>query len=172
MVGIYLGAYKAAHPNYNIVYQDINGKRDLGGDMMDIDLTKFDYIIATPSCNYWSRSNYRRDKSNYSLKIKHLLPDILKKLCAQDKPFIVENVRSGRMFSEIGLFELPCFIYFIGRHTYWTNIMISCDIEQRQDFLNGGYVIKYDDMNNCEHQGGYNVHNVIEMFLYTINANK
>lgn len=164
MIGIYLGAYKAAHPNYNIVYQDINGKRDLGGDMMDIDLTKFDYIIATPPCNYWSRSNYRRNQSNYSLTTKHLLPDILKKLCAQDKPFIVENVRSGRMFSEIGLFELPCFVYFIGRHTYWTNILMVVDIDQVDDRVNW--------ISSLNRQGGKNVHDVIEMFLHTINANK
>lgn len=29
---IYLAAYKAEHPNWNIIYQDINGKRDIGGD--------------------------------------------------------------------------------------------------------------------------------------------
>ena len=26
---IYLGAYKANHPNRDIIYQDINGKRDM-----------------------------------------------------------------------------------------------------------------------------------------------
>ena len=55
MKGIYLAAFKAYHPNYDIVYQDINGKRDIGGDMMDVDLTQFDFIIATPPCNYYSR---------------------------------------------------------------------------------------------------------------------
>ncbi|WP_407463008.1 hypothetical protein [Methanobrevibacter sp.] len=39
MRGIYLAAFKAMHPNYDIVYQDINGKRDIGGDMMEVDLT-------------------------------------------------------------------------------------------------------------------------------------
>lgn len=31
MKGIYLASYEALHPNYDIVYQDINNKRDLGG---------------------------------------------------------------------------------------------------------------------------------------------
>lgn len=168
MKGIYLAAFKAKHPSYHIVYQDINGLRDLDGDMMSIDLTSYDYIIATPPCNYWSRSNYRRDSSAYALNTRHLLPDIIRKLCNQDKPFIVENVRNARLFKLYGLYDFPCFVYIIGRHTYWTNVMFSVDIEQRQDFLNGGYVIKYDDMSNKQHQGGYNVHNVIERFLKTV----
>lgn len=31
MKAIYLGAYEALHPDFNIIYQDINNKRDLGG---------------------------------------------------------------------------------------------------------------------------------------------
>lgn len=75
MKGIYLGAFKAKHDNHDIVYQDINGKRDLPGS-----------------------------------------------------------------------------------------------IEQRQDFTQHGWVIKYNDMDNKDHQGGFNVHNVIETFLQIIGA--
>lgn len=71
---IYLAAFKAHHPNWNMVYQDINGKRDIAGDMLEIDLTPYDVIIATPPCNYYSRANYRRETSEYSQKTKHLLP--------------------------------------------------------------------------------------------------
>ena len=39
MKGIYLAAGKAEHSNYNIVYQDITGDRDIGGDMMEVDLS-------------------------------------------------------------------------------------------------------------------------------------
>lgn len=165
MKGIYLAAYLAKHDNYDIDYQDINGKRDIGGDMLNVDLSNYDYIIATPPCNYWSRCNYRRDKSTYALMTKHLLPDILRKLCSQDKPFIVENVRNCKLFVESGLYNFNCFIYIIGRHTYWTNILLPTDIIQRQDFKNGGYVIKYEDMLDTKHQGGFNVHQVIECFL-------
>lgn len=169
MKGIYLAAFEAFHANYEIDYQDINGKRDIGGDMLQIDLSPYDFIIATPPCNYWSRCNYRRDSSQYALATKHLLPEIIKKLCSQEKPFIVENVRNSKLFSDYGLYNFGCFIYEIGRHTYWTNIFLdSADIEQRQDFKCGGYVIKYEDMNNCKHQGGYNVYNVIESWLRQI----
>lgn len=50
--GIYLAAFKANHPNHNITYQDINGLRDIDGDMLQTDLTPYDFIIATPPCNY------------------------------------------------------------------------------------------------------------------------
>lgn len=171
MKGIYLAAFKANHPKYDILYQDINGKRDLGGDMMDLDLTKFDFIIATPPCNYYSRANYRREVSVYSQKTKHLLPSIIDKLCKQDKPFIVENVRNKRLFSLLGLYNYPCFVYLIGRHTYWTNIMIPTDLLQVQDFRYGGYQVK--NMNNLtrsDRQGGWNVHQVIEMFLEVVHG--
>lgn len=170
MKGIYLAAYKAYHEGYDLTYQDINGKRDLDGDMLTINLEKYDYIIATPPCNYYSRCNYRRETSSYSQLTKHLLPEILKILTKQNKPFIVENVRNSRIYEEMGLYDLPCFIYIIGRHTYWTNILLITDIEQRQDFKKGGYVIKYTDMKTKEHQGGYNVHNVIETFLKQIHS--
>ena len=100
MRGIYLASFKALHEDYDIVYQDIIGHRDIGGDMMDVDLTPYDYIIATPPCNWWSRANYRRNSSEYALKTKHLLIDILHKLANQDKPFIVENVRNEVQFKK------------------------------------------------------------------------
>lgn len=165
MKGIYLAAYEANHPDYDLDYQDINGKRDIAGDMMDVDLQKYDFVIATPPCNYWSVCNYRRDSSKYALLTRHLLPDIISKLCSIGKPFLVENVRNSTLFKKYNLYDFPCFIYFIGRHTYWTNVLLSTDILQRQDFKSGGRVIKYSDMVNCHHQGGFNVHNVVEHFL-------
>lgn len=169
MKGIYLGAYRAYHEGYDIVYQDINGKRDLPGDMMDVDLSIYDFVIATPPCNYWSRACGDRH-SDYALKTARLLPGILRKLVYLDKPFIVENVRNYRKFEQLGLFNLPCFVYFIGRHTYWTNIFLPGDIKQRQDFTQHGWVIKYDDMSDKSHQGGYNVHQVIEAFLASVHS--
>ena len=169
MKGIYLASFKAYHPNYDIVYQDINGKRDIGGDMMNVDLSNYDFIIATPPCNYWSIARGNRC-SQYSLDTKHLLPDIIEKLVELGKPFIVENVKNKKRYLENGILPRDdCYVYTIGRHTYWSNILLdTLDIEQRQDFKYGGHVIKYDDMDNLEHQGGYNVHNVIERFLETI----
>ena len=63
MKGVYLGAYQAYHPSHDLTYQDINGERDIDGDMLDCDLTPYDYVIATPPCNYWSKANYRRNES-------------------------------------------------------------------------------------------------------------
>ena len=155
---IYLAAFKAEHPGYDIVYQDINGKRDLDGDMLDIDLEPYDIIIATPPCNYWSRANWRRNTSEYSLKTKHLLPCILEKLIKIDKPFIVENVRNSKMFKENGLFDLPLYIYEYGRHTYWTNILFNPNNVKQV----------FDDIQNLSknnRQGSQNVHNIIEHWL-------
>ena len=170
MKGIYLAAYKAEHPNHDIVYQDINGKRDIGGDMLEVDLTPYDYIIATPPCNWWSRANYRRDRSEYALKTKHLLPGILKKLCNQNKPFIVENVKNKLRFTEHGLFNFKCHVYFHGRHTYWTNVELHLDdIPQQNDFEYGGYWVKdIQHLQSRDRQGGKNVHLVIERFIETV----
>ena len=89
---IYLAAHKANHPNYNVTYQDIDGKRDVSGDMLEVPIDDYDIIIATPPCNYWSRANFRRETSEYAQATKHLLPNIIRKLEAQNKPYIIENV--------------------------------------------------------------------------------
>ena len=163
MKGVYLAAFKALHPGYEIDYQDINGKRDIGGDMMEVDLTNYDFIIASPPCNYYSRANYRREYSEYSQRTKHLLPGILDKLVKQDKPFIVENVRNEKLMSKLGLFNYPIFIYTIGRHIYWSNVFLDSQFVY-QRFEN----IKH--ISSSKRQGGENVHNVIEVFLETIGA--
>lgn len=159
---IYLAAFKALHPNFDVTYQDINGKRDIDGDMLEVDLEPYDVIIATPPCNYWSKANYRRDESQYSLMTKHLLPTILQTLVKKNKPFIVENVRNSKLFENNGLYNIPnVYVYIIGRHTYWTNIM----------FNHYGIYQKDDDIINTsksKRQGGINVHNVIDYWLEVI----
>lgn len=153
MIGIYLAAFKAEHSNYNIIYQDINGKRDIGGDMMDVDLSPFDFIIATPPCNYYSRANYRRDVSPYALLTKHLLPDILDKLIKLDKPFIVENVCNSSLLPK----RYDCINFEIGGHHYWTNQFFDISGVE-QIFQNK------QNISRAARQGGYNVHNVIDKF--------
>jgi site-specific DNA-cytosine methylase len=181
---LYLASFKANHPNWNIIYQDINGKRDIPGDMMDVDLTNYDIIIATPPCNYYSRANYRRETSDYSQKTKHLLPGIIDKLIQLDKPFIVENVRSPNIYEQIGLFNKKCFIYIHGRHTYWTNIMFDLsNVKQQNEYkllvckkLDNGKWLKsgqkfignMNDISSKNRQGGQNVHDVIEFWLQNV----
>ena len=163
MKGIYLAAFQANHPNYNIVYQDINGKRDISGDMMQIDLAEYDFIIATPPCNFWSRAN--RNPSKYAIETAHLLPDILDKLISLDKPFIVENVQNRRKMLEYGILNKKCFIYFVGRHTYFTNVMLSFE------GLHFDYEMPHLK-SKSNRQGGQQVHDCIEIFLETISCSK
>lgn len=165
MKGIYLGACKAYHPKHDIIYQDINNKRDIGGDMLDIDLSGYDYIIATPPCNWWSKANPYYWKSEYSLKTRHLLPLILIKLGKQEKPFILECVKNLKRYKENNIFricdEFKIKYQIIGRHIYFTNKDFDLDCPQIQDFKYGGRRVNADGYN----QGGTNVHNVIEIWL-------
>ncbi len=177
MKGIYLAAYKAKHEGAELIYQDINGERDLAGDMMEIDLTPYDYIIATPPCNWWSRANYRRNTSEYALKTKHLLIDILNKLSQEKRPFIVENVRNDSLFKQHGLFNFSnLYFYKIGRHTYWSNIKFKCDdiIQIPKTIIEDGKkkFMSSQNLARKDRQGGEEVHQVIERFLETIGAKK
>ena len=171
---IYLASFKAHHPGWNMTYQDINGLRDIGGDMMEVDLDPYDVIIATPPCNYYSRANIAKYKgtlkaNSYSVITRHLLPDIINKLSKQDKPFIVENVRSTEIDKIISKTPSHVFVYQIGRHTYWTNIPFNAsNIEQKYDFEYGGKPVR--DLSKHQRQGGQNVHNVIEWWLKVVSG--
>jgi hypothetical protein len=168
--GIYLASFQANHPNFNIVYQDINGKRDIPGDMLEIDLEPYDFIIATPPCNYYSRANYRRETSEYSQKTKHLLPGIINKLIQIDKPFIVENVINKNKM--LFLLSFPGFYIEHGRHMYFTNVPFNpqsinqIDDMNNKPIMSGKYKGKLGSFSSKnQRQGGTNVHNVIEYWL-------
>lgn len=171
MKGIYLAANRARHLNYNIIYQDIDEKNkcDLKGDMLDIDLTPYDYIIATPPCNWWSKANPYYWRSEYALKTRHLLPLILIKLGKQNKPYIVECVKNLKRYRDNHIFRI-CEMYnisyqIIGRHIYFSNKTIDLNCPQIQDFKIHGVRVNNDKYN----QGGTNVYNVIEKWLKEIN---
>lgn len=163
MKGIYLGSYTAYHPEYDIVYQDINGKRDLGGDMMDVDLTEYDFVIATPPCNFYSKAVGNRKHSDYALKTAHLLPDIIDKLHNEKKYFVVENVRNDKKFKEIGLFDYPdIYVFRIGRHTIWSSIWFYHWLPFDYEFVGS----PCRDINKRkDRQGSENVHIIIESWL-------
>lgn len=171
--GIYLGACLAYHENYNLDYNDIEHFEHINiiGDMLEVDLSNYDYIIATPPCNYWSKANYRRETSKYAQLTKHLLPDIIKKCNESGKPFIIENVRNYKMFTKNGIVDYcndnNINIYIVGRHTYFTKENINLDNPQKKDN------IQYKSHNSKNpltyRQGGENVHNTIEIFLKHIN---
>ena len=167
MRGIYLGACRAYHPNYNLDYNDIvpGYHINIVGDMLGVDLSCYDVLIATPPCNYYSRANWRRDISDYALATKSLLPCIIEKFNRSGKLFIVENVRNYSMFKKCGIIDYcnknGVLIYEYGRHTYFTNLFLNLNnIPQINDNIQNK-----SDSANIYRQGGYNVHQVIEYFL-------
>lgn len=174
MKGIYLGSYMAYHPNYDIVYQDINGKRDIGGDMMYVHLQPYDYIIATPPCNYYSRAAGNRH-SKYALSTAHLLPDIISKLHELKKPFLVENVRNDNKFKELGLFDYPdIYVFRIGRHTIWSSFWFYHWLPYDYEFTS----LDPSNRGSCSdlgkrkfRQGSDNVHLIVETWLKTLHEN-
>lgn len=168
MKGIYLGACRAFHPDFNIVYQDIDGTRDIGGDMLDIDLAPYDFVICTPPCNFYSKANCNIN-SEYSIKTKHLLPCSIIKCAESHKPFLVENVINRKRFHLMGVYQLCAFyrlkVFEYGRHTYITNVEFPYShLPQEQEFKYGG---KYVGSSGY-HQGGLNVFLVVNAFISSI----
>lgn len=171
--GVYLGSAKARHPKYNIAYNDISkrSKPDLLCSMETVDLSKYDYFIASPPCNFWSHANPDSRKSEYALKTKHLLLWCLENIPKQGKPFIIENVRNAVKYEKYGVFDLVrkqgLYLSFVGRHTYITNILVNLECYQTKDFKKGGICL----VGKTAKQGGANVHRVIEIWLKHIHAN-
>lgn len=170
--GIYLAACKARHPKYNIVYQDIDGQYqcDIGGDMLETPILHYDFIIATPPCNWWSKLNMAYFKSWYAWQTIHLLPMIIMRLAINFRgtPFIIENVINRKKFTECGIYKLiqsmGLYTQEVGRHLYISNVIFDLDCPQHLDFGKNGKRINDDGYN----QGGSNVHVVIEKWLYHI----
>ena len=157
---IYLGACRAYHPNYDVDYNDITPGYHINivGDMLKVDLSRYDVLIATSPCNYYFRANYRRDSSDYALSTKHLLPSVLELFVRSGKPFIIENVRNFSMFKKCGIVDYcnknGVIIYEYARHTYFTNLLINLNnIPQLKDDIQNK-----SDSKNIYRQGGYNVH--------------
>lgn len=174
MKGVFLGACLQRHYNYDIDYNDIDSSTgcNLICDMLQVDLSSYDYLLASPPCNYYSRANYRRNVSPYALSTKHLLPGILEKFALTGKPFLVENVRNTVIFNQEHIFDIcskyNIFVYFVGRHTYFTNIFVNLNCSQTVDYVaNKQY---YSSSLNNYRQGGKNVHKVFEIFLNYIHS--
>lgn len=167
MKGIYLFANRARHQEHEIIYNDSEDKYncDITGNALDVQLDEYDFIIATPPCNWWSRANYRRNTSPYALATKELLPKTIEKLANQNKPFIIENVKNKTRMEEEGIFTLikkhKLYCQHVGRHIYISNIWCELDCPQIQDFKEHGILINGDKYR----QGGTNVHRVIEKWL-------
>lgn len=107
-----------------VIYNDIDPRFgcDLVGDCMDVKLRKYDILIATPPCNYWSKANYRREFSKVAQATKHLLPDLLMRFEVSGKPYIIENVDNmNLMIREFNASRYPWFRN--GHHIYFSNLI-------------------------------------------------
>lgn len=161
MKGIYLASrkhrIKEAQLDYNdiVQYEGINKP----GDMLEIDLNVYDYIIATPPCNYYSRANFRRNSSEVAQSTKHLLPGILSKLALIDKPFIVENVCNDTLLPKTNFYE-----FNFGQHHFYTNVFMLVYDKSYAEFQNKQYLSRENRDNNK------NVDLIIRLFLETIGA--
>lgn len=161
---IYLAAGRAVLNYPKVIYNDYIEKRDLQCDMMQVNLEDYDILIASPPCNFYSHARGGNLPSEYALKTKHLLPDIIEKFIRTGKPFIVENVRNEPLFKKLGLYNYNCFIYKHGRHTYWTNVMFNMKgIAQEFDFktIPGYGCVRLKSYV----QGGRNVNDVFDYFI-------
>lgn len=159
---LYLAAgHGQINSKHDVVYQDLIVKRDIGGDMLDVDLNGYDLIIATPPCNYYSRANPYFKTSNYSNKTKHLLPGIIFKLQSLSVPVIIENVINKKRMSSF-LNKTSMFYHECGRHCYFTNHLVDFStIPQSYDFEYGGKRVQ----NGKSFQGGRNVQLVLEHYI-------
>lgn len=159
MKGIYLCARKHRIKEYNMDYNDIINYPGINKccDMLEIEINDYDYVIATPPCNYYSRANYRRETSKVAQETKHLLPGILKKLKNYNKPFLVENVLNAALLPKTNFFEFE-----FGNHHFYTNIMFAIPIKEMAIKQNKQYVSREKRDNNP------NVHIVIDSFLKAI----
>lgn len=159
MKGIYLASKKHRIPGYDIDYNDIIAFDGINvlGDMMDVDLNKYDFIIATPPCNYYSRANWRRESSEVAQNTKHLLPSILSKCVSLGKPFIVENVMNASLLPKSSVYEFD-----FGQHHFYTNVFMftpdkSFAKRQNKQFLS-----------RSRRDGNENVDLIIKLFLEVI----
>lgn len=161
MKGVYLASREHRIENVDLDYNDIINYDGINllGDMLSVDINKYDFVIATPPCNYYSRANYRRDSSKVAQETKHLLPGILEKLEKYNKPFIVENVCGGKLLPKTKFYE-----FTFGNHHFYTNVFMFVYDKSFAVKQNKQYLARNKRDNN------YNVHLIIDLFLNTIGA--
>lgn len=159
MKGIYLASKQHRIPGYTIDYNDIQEYEGINipGDMLQIDTNDYDYVIATPPCNYYSKANFRRESSKIAQNTKHLLPDILEKLKNYKKPFIVENVCNSTLLPKTKFYEFD-----FGNHHFYTNVFLLVPDKS--------YAVKQNKQNVCRNKrdNNYNVDLIIKIFLEII----
>lgn len=165
--GVYLCSFVARFPGQDVVYNDIDPRAecDITGDAMHVDLRAFEFVLASPPCNYWSRANTNYRTSEYSLKTRHLLPSMLARLAMSGKPFVLENVRNKPRMERHKIWNLVSkfglYVYEVNRHTYFTNRMFNPYLPKMYDFRSGGYAL----VENKRTQGGEQVESVFRQWM-------
>lgn len=161
MKGIYLFARKHRIPGVDLKYNDIINFPgiDFCCDFREVDLTPYDYYIATPPCNYYSRANWRRETSFDALFTKDFLPLILSVFSKQSKPFIIENVCNSTLLPKSSLYEFD-----FGNHHFYTNVFLLVPDKSFSVFQNKQYVSR------SKRDGNYNVDFILKLFLEAIGA--
>lgn len=161
---IYLASGYAKLQEPGVVYNDLIVPRENRQDMLDVDLSAYDILIATPPCNFYSYARGAKQPSDYAISTAHLLLDIIIKFYYTGKPFIVENVTNKTtldfiwaMCADLGLYRFKH-----ARHTYITNVRFDISsVPKEFDFCKGGYFINpFSDR-----QGGNLVSAILDLFI-------
>lgn len=160
---LYLAAGYGVVDFPGVVYQDKFVKRDIGGDMLEIDFNGFDVILASPPCNFYSKAVSFQRLSNYSLETKHLLPGILEKLEKSDKKYIVENVINKKRMKDIILHSSSHYFEY-GRHSYFTNVPFNCSNFQFSK-------CNINNISSFSRQGAGGVNDIFKYFLQVVSFN-
>lgn len=150
---IYLGAKKHRLDDmegFEFYYNDIvrYDGIDYCCDMLEVPLSPFDVLIATPPCNYYSRANYRRETSEVAQATKHLLPDIFLKFKSSCKPFLIENVWNWNLYPQCIKEDNNTFIYSHGGHYFISNFFslgLPNDKKERDHKALRGYGYRDDN---------------------------
>lgn len=156
MKGVYLCSRAHRLPGYDIDYNDVEFYPGINllCDCMDVDLNGYDFVIATPPCNYYSRANWRRVYSDVAQSTKHLLPGILEKCQKFGKPFIIENVLNSSLLPKSEVYEFD-----FGQHHFYTNLFMFVPDKS--------FAIRQNKQNvsRSKRDGNYNVDFIIKLFL-------
>lgn len=161
---IYLASGYAKLQEPGVVYNDLIIPRENKQDMLEVDLSLFDILIATPPCNFYSYARGCKIPSKYALSTAHLLLEIIIKFYHTDKPFIVENVtnRTSLDFIWAMCADLGLYRFKHARHTYITNVRFDIgSVPKEFDFCKGGYFVN----TFSDRQGGNQVSAILDLFV-------
>ena len=161
---IYLAAGYAKLQYENVTYNDLIVPRENRQNMLDVNLTPYDILLATPPCNFYSYARGSNPPSKYALETAHLLLEIIIKFYKTGKPFIVENVSNKNSLDFIWALstELGLYRFKYSRHTYITNCYF--DVRSAQKYFD--FIKERNPY--FDKQGGFQVSEVLDLFIKSV----